>query len=99
MAEFFKSNFMIKIYSILKYYLIFLVTVFLTLLSYQLFAQETRQLSVDKPQAIADLKTIDGAAWVNAKWFVQPAHLRDADFKRPGPGTNGDALPLSLIHI
>ncbi len=85
---------MIKIYSILKYYLIFLVTVFLTLLSYQLFAQETRQLSVDKPQAIADLKTIDGAAWVNAKWFVQPAHLRDADFKRPGPGTNGDALPL-----
>ncbi len=85
---------MIKLYSILKYYLIFLVILFLTLLSYQLFAQETRQLSVDKPQAVADLKTTDGAALVNAKWFVQPAHIREADFKMPGPGTNGDPLPL-----
>lgn len=85
---------MIKIYSILKYYMIFLIILFFSLLSYQLFAQETRQLAVDKPQAIADLKTMEGAALVNAKWFVQPAHIRDADFKTPGPGTNGDALPL-----
>jgi gluconolactonase len=74
--------------------MIFLIILFFSLLSYQLFAQETRQLAVDKPQAIADLKTMEGAALVNAKWFVQPAHIRDADFKTPGPGTNGDALPL-----
>jgi gluconolactonase len=58
------------------------------------FAQETRQLAVDKPLAIADLKTTEGAALVNAKWYVQPAHIVEADFKSPGPGTNGDALPL-----
>ncbi len=85
---------MIKIYSILKYYMIFLVILFFSLLSYRLFAQETRMLTVDKPQAIADLKTVEGAALVNAKWFVQEAHIRDIDFKAPGPGTNGDALPL-----
>ncbi|MDX2047250.1 MAG: SMP-30/gluconolactonase/LRE family protein [Chitinophagaceae bacterium] len=58
------------------------------------FAQETRQLAVDKPLAIADLKTTEGAALVNTKWYVQPAHIVEADFKSPGPGTNGDALPL-----
>ena len=56
-------------------------------------AQETRQLAVDKPQAIADLKTNEGAAWVNAKWFVQPAHILDADFKTPGASVND---PLKL---
>jgi gluconolactonase len=45
------------------------------------FAQEIRQLTVDKPQAIADLKTTEGAALVNAKWYVQPAHIEDAEFK------------------
>ncbi len=85
---------MIKIYSILKVYLIFLIILLLSLLSFKLFAQETRQLAVDKPQAVADLKTIDGAELVNAKWFVQPAHIFENDFKTPGPGTNGD--PLSL---
>ncbi|MEP7320036.1 MAG: hypothetical protein ABI921_14870, partial [Panacibacter sp.] len=49
-------------------------------------AQETRQLAVDKPQSIADLKTTEGAALVNAKWYVQPAHIEDADFKSPGAG-------------
>lgn len=57
-------------------------------------AQETRQLAVDKPQAIADLRTNDGASLLNAKWYVQNAHFVDADFKTPGPGTNGDKLPL-----
>ena len=85
---------MIKIYSILKYYMIFLIVLLFSLLSFKLFAQETRMLTVDKPQAIADLKTNEGAALVNAKWFVQPAHIVDTDFKAPGPGTNGDALPL-----
>lgn len=58
-----------------------------------LLAQETRQLAVDKPQAIADLKTNEGAALVSAKWFVQPAHILDADFKTPGASVND---PLKL---
>ena len=85
---------MIKIYSVLKIYMILLTVLFFSLLPFKIFAQETRQLSVDKPQAIADLKTIEGAALVKAAWFVQQAHLMEADFKAPGPGTNGDALSL-----
>jgi gluconolactonase len=85
---------MIKIYSILKFYMIFLIVLLLSLISFELFAQETRQLTVDKPQAIADLKTKEGAALVNAKWYVQPAHVREADFKAPAAGINGDPLPL-----
>ncbi len=56
-------------------------------------AQETRQLAVDKPQAIADLKTIAGAALVEAQWFVQPAHIREADFKSAGRSAT-DAMLL-----
>ncbi|OQP57242.1 gluconolactonase [Niastella vici] len=48
------------------------------------YSQETRQLAVDKPMAIADLKTNEGAALVQAKWYVQTAHIRDADFRLPG---------------
>lgn len=55
-------------------------------------AQETRQLAVDKPQAIADLRKSEGAALVSAKWFVQPAHLVETTFRAPGPGSNGDVL-------
>lgn len=56
-------------------------------------AQETRVLTVDKPQAIADLKTNDGAALVYAKWFVQPAYLQETDFRKPGASTTD---PLHL---
>jgi len=55
-------------------------------------AQETRQLAVDKPQAIADLKVTEGAALVNAKWYVQPAHIEDAEFKLPGPSSRDPLL-------
>ena len=85
---------MIKIYSILKFYLVFLAILFFSLLSFSLLAQETRQLSVDKPQAVADLRTTGGAALVDAKWFVQEAHVKEIAFKAPGPGTNGDAMSL-----
>jgi gluconolactonase len=86
---------MIKIYAILKFYLIVLIVLLLLLLSFKLFAQETRQLAVDKPYAIADLKTTTGAALVNAKWFVQPAHIHDKDFNLPGlQKGGGEALPL-----
>jgi len=55
------------------------------LISFFAKAQENRQLAVDKPQTIADLRTTEGAALLNAKWFVQNAHITNADFKTPGP--------------
>ena len=83
---------MSKIYNLIKVYVLIIVMLLCAVI---VFAQETRQLSVDKPQAIADLKTIEGAALVNAKWYVQPAHIFDKDFNLPGPQKGGgDALPL-----
>src|SRR5688500_6654500 len=59
------------------------------------FTQEIRHLAVDKPHATADLRTIAGAALVNAKWYVQTAHIEDKDFRLPGPASSGgDALAL-----
>jgi gluconolactonase len=57
------------------------------------FAQELRQLTVDKPAAIADLKTAEGVAAVNAKWYTQPAHVKPVHFKAPGPSIT-DAMLL-----
>lgn len=83
---------MIRIYSFLKIYILLLAAVLTTV---AVLAQETRQLAIGKPQAVADLKTTDGAALVNAKWYVQPAHIRTMDFNLPGPQKGGgDALPL-----
>jgi len=56
-------------------------------------AEETRQLAVDKPVAVADLRTTTGAALVNASWYIQPAWPQDVEFKAPGPSVN-DPLPL-----
>ena len=81
---------MIKIYSILKIYAIIFI---LLLLSVIVFSQETRQLAVGKPDAIADLKTTVGAAFVNAKWYVQPAYIETADFHKPG-GSAADPMKL-----
>jgi gluconolactonase len=87
-----KTKVMRKIYSIIKIQIILFL---LLLIGIFAFAQETRQLAVDKPQAIADLKTMEGAALVNAKWYVQPAHIRDKEFNLPGPQKGGgDALSL-----
>ncbi len=59
------------------------------------FTQETRQLAIDKPQSIADLRTIEGASLVNAHWYVQAAHITEKEFYLPGPQKGGgDALPL-----
>src|SRR5258708_28136539 len=72
---------MIKIYSLIKVYIIIFILLLLSIIT---FSQETRQLAIGKPDAIADLKTTEGAALVNAKWFVQPAHIQEAGFKAPG---------------
>lgn len=83
---------MSRIYDIIKVYVLIFIAIAIAAIA---SAQETRQLAVDKPQAIADLKTNRGAALINAKWYVQLAHLQDKDFRLPGPQTGGgDALPL-----
>jgi gluconolactonase len=71
------------------------LVIWMALCSQTIFAQETRQLAVDKPQAIADLRTESGSALVNAHWYVQNANIVTAGFRKPGPGTNGDP---SLIY-
>src|ERR671926_400512 len=70
-----------------------LLSAVLFLTSHSMKAQETRQLAVDKPVAIADLKTKEGTALVKAKWYVQPAHIQDISFKAPGPSAT-DAMLL-----
>ena len=83
---------MSRIYNFLKFYLLLLAALLAAVI---VFAQETRQLAVDKPQAIADLRTTEGAALVKAKWYIQPAHIEDKEFYLPGPQKGGgDAMPL-----
>ncbi len=83
---------MSKIYNLIKIYVLVIVAVAVAVAA---AAQETRQLAVNKPQAIADLRTAEGAALVKAKWYVQPAHIVNKDFYLPGPQKGGgDALLL-----
>ena len=83
---------MSRIYNFLKLYIVLLAVLLAAVIA---FAQETRQLAVDKPQAIADLRTAEGASLVNAKWYVQPATIEDKGFYLPGPQKGGgDAMPL-----
>jgi gluconolactonase len=81
---------MTRIYGFIKIYLLIILFLLVTIIA---IAQETRQLAVDKPHAIADLRTNDGAALVNAKWYVQGADIVSASFHSPGPSVN-DALLL-----
>ncbi|HEV8508256.1 MAG TPA: SMP-30/gluconolactonase/LRE family protein, partial [Chitinophagaceae bacterium] len=73
---------MSKLYTLLKFYILLLLLIGISI---AVFAQETRQLAVNKPQSIADLKTIEGAKLVSAKWFVQNGDVVNVDFKAPGP--------------
>src|ERR1043166_2651966 len=73
---------MSKLYTLLKFYILLLLVIGISI---AVFAQETRQLAVDKPEAIADLKTIEGAGLVSAKWFVQNGDIVNVGFKAPGP--------------
>jgi gluconolactonase len=82
---------MSRIYNILKLYVLIVVAIAIAIAT---SAQETRQLAVDKPLAIADLKTTQGAALVNAKWFAQTGRVQNKDFRLPGPQQGGDALHL-----
>lgn len=83
---------MSRLYFFLKIYALIFILLMLAIFA---FTQETRLLAVDKPQAIADLRTVEGASLVNAKWYVQPAHILEKEFFLPGPQKGGgDALPL-----
>lgn len=82
---------MSKIYSIIRIYMLLV----LLLAGVVVFGQESRVLSIEKPQAIADLRSVTGAALVNAKWYFQPAHVQEKEFNMPGPQKGGgDALFL-----
>lgn len=48
-------------------------------------AQESVELSLNKPNAIVDLKTKDGVAFVKGEWRYSDAQIVDKDFKAPGP--------------
>lgn len=83
---------MSRIYNLIKVYALLMAAL---VASVAAFTQETRFLTVDKPQAIADLKTTEGAALLQEKWYVQAAHVHEKDFNLPGPQKGGsDALPL-----
>lgn len=83
---------MSRIYHLITIYLLLIAALLVTVVA---TAQETRLLAVDKPRAIADLKTKEGAMLVSAQWSVQPAHILDREFYSPGPQKGGgDALPL-----
>ena len=83
---------MSRIYDLIKIYVLMIIAIVIAVVA---SAQETRQLAVNKPQAIADLKTKEGVVLVNAKWYAQPAHVEDKEFRLPGPQQGGgDALPL-----
>ena len=73
--------------------ILLLALLFIWLCHCLLPAQEIRMLSVDKPQAVADLKTTDGAQLLQGSWFVQPANVAEAPFNKPGASAS-DALKL-----
>ncbi len=56
-------------------------------------AQEHRELAVGQADAIADLRTRQGAEAVQAVWKYREARVVETAFKAPGPGA-GDPLPL-----
>lgn len=81
--------------SIYKIIQVQIILILLQLTGISLMAQETRHLTVDKPQAIADLKTNEGAALLQAKWYIQPTHVHEKEFRLPGPQqAGGDPLLL-----
>lgn len=75
-----------RIYHLIAVYLMLITALLVTVIA---TAQETRQLTVGKPRAIADLKTTAGASLVNARWWVQPAHILHREFQAPGPQKGG----------
>lgn len=76
---------MSRLYNFWKIYLLMILAL---LAAFLVFAQESRQLATGNPQAVADLKTMEGASLVNASWYVQPAQIKQTDFRTPGASAN-----------
>lgn len=57
------------------------------------FAQESVELSLDKPNAIVDLKNKESIVLVKGEWRYTDAQIIDKDFKAPGPSAD-DKLAL-----
>ena len=66
---------------------------FSCLSTFSLHAQEHRELAIGQPDAIADLRTHEGAGAVQAVWKFREADIVETGFKAPGPGAT-DPLPL-----
>ena len=49
------------------------------------FSQESVELSLDKPNAIIDLKTKEGVDLIKGEWRYSDVQIVDKDFKSPGP--------------
>lgn len=58
-----------------------------------MYAQETRELAIYKPFAIADLRNPEGTKAVNANWKFSVAAVNKVSFKSPGSSAT-DPLPL-----
>ncbi|MEI6410491.1 MAG: SMP-30/gluconolactonase/LRE family protein [Bacteroidota bacterium] len=56
-------------------------------------AQESRELAVGQPDAIADLRTTSGANALKVQWKFHDAEIVETAFNSPGPSA-ADALPL-----
>lgn len=69
------------------------ITAGFLLLSSAAIAQESVELSLDKPSAIVDLKTNEGVSLVKGEWRYMDAQIIDRDFKAPGPSVD-DKLAL-----
>lgn len=57
------------------------------------WAQESIELSLDKPAAIVNLKTKEGIDLVKGEWRYSDVQIIDKDFKSPGPSAD-DKLSL-----
>lgn len=66
---------------------------FLTLSFFAIQAQESVELSLDKPSAIVNLKTKEGVSLVKGEWRYSDVQIIDKDFKSPGSSAD-DKLAL-----
>jgi gluconolactonase len=65
------------------------ITFFFVLAAFTgVFAQENKQLTISRPDAIADLRNVKGAEDVQAKWYVQNANIVSQEFRAPGPSAD-----------
>jgi gluconolactonase len=69
-----------------------LITGFL-LFSATILAQESVELSLNKPDAIVDLRTKEGVGYVKGEWRYSDAQIIDKDFNAPGASAE-DKLAL-----